>query len=105
MGTSRAFHSGCPIPATIAGFAFAGSTHALQVSAKSGNSCFSALALLTRLMYKQRPHSLVENRFASVWGGGGEKLTAVLFRWSAAGTRRRTRGFAPMRAEACGVSG
>ena len=46
MGTSPAFHSGCPIPATIVGFVFADSTHAHQVSAKSGDSCFSALALL-----------------------------------------------------------
>jgi hypothetical protein len=70
MGTSTAFHSGCAILATIVGFVFAEPTHAHQVSAKPGDSCFSALASATRLMYKQRPHSLLANRFAPIWGGG-----------------------------------
>jgi hypothetical protein len=46
-GNSRAFHSGCSISAIIVGFVFAAFTHAHQVSTKSGDFRFSALALLT----------------------------------------------------------
>jgi hypothetical protein len=47
MGTARAFHSGSSIPAIIVGFVFADFTHVPQVSTKSGDFRFSALALLT----------------------------------------------------------
>jgi hypothetical protein len=46
-GTSTAFHSSGSIPAIIVGFVFADFIHAHQVSSKSGDFRFSALALLT----------------------------------------------------------